>query len=466
MSAKHFLADLVEQAVQFTTNLGAEYADARAEQTVSTSIRLSNEEFERVATGIECAFGVRALVKGAWGFSSTNLLGIKNVRACSTDAFKVAKTLSRVVKEKAELSPTKTVRDHVKSVAYEPLMETETDKKLMELMHLSKTAQQQDKRVGAYVIYDDCAGSTVAVNSDGSRILADTSRLYVAVLAMASEAGKVTSCREHIGSCGGFELFKSEKIGEIAVHAARRAVRLLEARAGPNGKFTALLDPRMAGIFVHEAIGHACEADQIASGESILKGKIGEPIGSKLISIIDDPTVIGEWGSRKYDDECVSTKKRILVNHGILSDFINNRESAAKLNLKPNGGAIAESPLCRPIVRMSNLHVARGNHSFEELLEDIHYGIYLKGTRGGEANIANGSFQFTAEEAYLIEKGELTTPFVGATLSGSALETLSNVDAASRNFEKNVGFCSKSSQNVPTGTASPYLRLTNALLGG
>jgi TldD protein len=465
MSAKHFLADLAEQAVQFTMNLGAEYADVRAEQTTSTSIRLSNDEFERVTVGANHALGIRALLNGSWGFSSTNSLRIKSIRACSTDAFRIAKTLSRVTGEKVELSPARTVRDHVKPVVYEPLTETETDKKMMELMHLSKTAQQKDKRVGAYVIYDDCAGSTVACNSDGSRILADTSRLYVAVSAIASEAGKVVSCREHIGNCGGFELFKDKKTCEIAVRAAERATRLLKARAGSKGRFAALLDPRMAGIFAHEAIGHACEADQIVSGESILRGKIGEPIGSNLISIVDDPTATGEWGSRKYDDECVCTEKRLLVDHGLLSDYINDRETAAKLNLKPNGGAMAENSLCRPIVRMSNIHIARGDSSFEELLEDTRQGIYLKGTRGGEVSITHGSFQFTAEEAYLIEKGELTVPLLGVTLSGSILETLGNVEAVSRDFEKNVGFCSKGNQNVPIGTAGPYLCLKNALVG-
>lgn len=458
--------DLAEKAVRLAMDFGVEYADVRAEQIHSTAIRLTNDRFEQAVSGVDQGLGLRVLYKGAWGFSSTSSLEIKDVQAVVKTVFKIAKATSKGVKEKAKICSVKPVKDHVMVKTQQPLNEVGIDKKMKKVLIFSKiTRDYSPKIVSANLAYEDAAGQKVIASSDGAKILTDISRVYVGVTPVAKQAQKLTSARERMGKIGGFELFNEVNGDEIMEKAAERAVNLLKAKPAPSGRFTVIADPRLAGTFAHEAVGHACEADLVIAGESILAGKIGKVVGSKLVSIFDDSTLAGGWGSQKYDDEGVATKKRLLIERGVLKGYITNREAAAKLKLEPNGGARAESFSFPPIVRMSNTYIARGDLSFEELLEDIDKGVYLKATRGGQVDTAKGTFQFNAEEARLIEKGELTTPLLDVSLSGLTLETLHNIDAVANDFELGIGFCGKG-QTVPVGDASPHIRIKNALVGG
>jgi len=287
-----------------------------------------------------------------------------------------------------------------------------------------------------------------------------------AVLAVAQEGEKITSVSERIGSPGGFEIFERLKPEETAKEVAEKAVNLLKAKPAPTGRFTVVMDPKLAGVFAHEAVGHACEGDDVADGESILQGRIGEKIGSEQVTLYDDSTYPNGCGSAKYDMEGVPTKKRLLIEHGVLKDFILNKEAAAELNLAPNGGARAQSFAFRPIVRMSNTYIASGNYTFEELLKDVKNGIYLKGTRGGQVDPAKGTFQFNAEEAFQIDHGKITTPLLDVSLSGLTLETLNNIDAVAKDFGMHVGYCGKEDQLIPAGDGSPHIRVRNAVVGG
>lgn len=461
------LLDTAEKAVKMTLGLGAEYADARAEQIHLTSIRLTNERFEQAISGLDQGLGIRVLYKGAWGFSSTTSLEPKNIKTVAETAFKTAKATSKVIMEKTTLYDVKPVKDHVKIKVRQPLTQIGIDKKLKLLLHLSKIVRNcSPKIVSANLSYEDSTSQKATVTSEGTQIRTDTSRALAAVTAVAKGAGKITSCRERVGKLAGFELFEKAKTDEIFERAAKRAVGLLKAKPAPSGRYTVIADPNLAGVFAHEAVGHGCEADHVISGESILEGKLGKKVGAEIVTIFDDSTVEGGWGTQKYDDEGVLTKKRLLIEKGILKGFIHNKETAAKLDMQPNGGARAQNFSHRPVVRMSNTYIANGNYTFEEMLKDIDKGVYLKSTRGGQVDTAKGTFQFNAEEAYRIEKGKLTTPLLDVSLSGITLETLHNIDAVAKDLDWNVGSCGKSSQSVPVGTASPHIRIRNALVGG
>lgn len=461
------LLDTAEKAVKLAISLGAQYADARAEQIYSTSIRLTNERFEQAISGLDQGLGIRALYKGAWGFSSTTSLELKQVKAAVENAFKAAKATSKAVKEKASLHDVKPVKDHVKVKVRQPLTQTGIDKKLKLMLHLSKIARDYSpKIVSVNLAYEDGAGQRATVTSDGTQITADTTRVFAAINAVAKEANKITSCRERVGKPAGFELFEQVNTDQIFEQAAKRAVGLLKAKPAPSGRYTVIADPDLAGVFAHEAVGHGCEADAVISGESILEGKLGKKVGAEIVSIFDDSTVEGGWGTQKYDDEGVPTKKRLLIEKGVLKGYIHNRESAAKLGMQPNGGARAQNFSHRPVVRMSNTYIANGDYTFEEMLKDIDNGVYLKSSRGGQVDTAKGTFQFNAEEAYRIEKGKLTTPLLDVSLSGLTLETLHNIDAVAKDLDWGVGSCGKSEQSVPVGTASPHIRIQNALVGG
>jgi TldD protein len=312
----------------------------------------------------------------------------------------------------------------------------------------------------------DGTGQEVIATSDGTCIEIDASRIFFTVTAVARNLERLVSAREFDGRREGFDIFDRIDLESIGRKASQRAVSLLDAKAAPSGRYTVVIDPKLAGTFVHEAVGHACEADLVVSGESILQGMLGKKIGSDLVTIHDDPTLENGWGSYKYDDEGVPAAKRILVEKGNLIGYISNKETSAKLSIPCNGGARAESYAARPIVRMSNTYMLPGDHSVDELFEKVESGIYAKCTRGGQVDTSKGTFQFSAEEAYLIEKGKLTVPLLDVSLSGMTLETLQNIEAISRDVAYHPGFCGKASQSIPAGDGAPHLLVQNVVVGG
>jgi TldD protein len=225
-------------------------------------------------------------------------------------------------------------------------------------------------------------------------------------------------------------------------------------------------DQDLTGVLVHEALGHACEADAILGGDSILEGSMGKKIASELVTIYDDPTIRGAFGSYPFDDEGVRTRRKVLVEDGVLREFLHSRTTAQRLGMAPNGSARAESYSARPLVRMSNTFMAGGDRKLEELLEGIKLGVYAKGSRGGQVDTAKGTFQFNAQEAFLIEKGRITAPLRDLSLSGETLRMLADVVAlADDSRVGDPGYCGKG-QWVPVGDGGPHMRVKQAVVGG
>jgi len=453
--------------MDLTLKQKVEYAEVRVERASSTNIRMVKDRIEYIISGVDQGIGIRVLSKGAWGFASTCSLKNLDIETAIEKAVKAANATSTKLKKKVKLASVKTREDHVITPVKIPLAEVETKEKMKLVTKMSEIVRNYSPRIASVTaVYGDSSGQRAIVTSDGAKILMEPSLATAAILAVAQEGEKITSVGERLGSPGGFEIFERLKPEGTAREVAERAVNLLKAKPAPSGRFTVVIDPKLAGVFAHEAVGHACEGDGVADGESILEGKIGEKVGSEHATIYDDSTYPDGWGSAKYDMEGVPTKKRLLIDRGFLKDFILNRESAAELNMTPNGGARAQSYAFRPIVRMSNTYISRGNYTFEELLEDVKNGIYVKGTRGGQVDPAKGTFQFAAEEAYLIERGQITTPLLDVSLSGLTLEILNNIDAVAKDFGMHVGYCGKEDQSVPAGDGSPHIRVRNAVVGG
>jgi TldD protein len=461
------LLDLAAKTMELILKHKVEYADIRVERASSTNIRMVKDRLEYIISGVDQGLGVRVLHNGAWGFASTCSFKKEDIETTIRNAVKAASAISVKLKQKVRLSSVKTCKDHVINPVEIPLLEVETKEKMKLVTKMSEIVRDYSSKIASVTaVYGDSSGQRAIMTSDGTNILMDSSRGTVAVLAIAKEAEKITSVGERVGLPGGFEIFKVLKVEETAKEVAERAVNLLKAKPAPSGRFTVVIDPKLAGVFAHEAVGHACEGDDVADGESILQGKIGKKVGSEHVTIYDDSTYPNGWGSAKYDDEGVPTQKRLLIDRGILKNFILNREAAAELNLAPNGGARAQSFAFRPIVRMSNTYIAAGDHTFEELFEDVNQGVYVKDTRGGQVDPAKGTFQFSAEEAYLIEHGKITTPLLDVSLSGLTLEILNNIDAVAKDFGVYVGYCGKEEQSLPAGDGSPHIRVRNAVVGG
>lgn len=461
------MLDIAEKVLGFASRFGAEYADVRVERVFRTSLRYVNERFEQASSGIERGMGVRVLCSGAWGFASTNSFKEDDLEAAVNRAVKMARATSSGLTEKVSLSPVKTVVDRVVTSVREPLAEVDLDRKMRLVMGAFQAAKSfSSSVVNVSVSYGDATGESVVVTSEETAVTFEPSRTATGIFVVAREGEKITAGFEPVAGVCGYELYEKLDVEHYAKKAAEKAVNMLKAKSPPSGRFTAVVNQTLGGVFAHEAVGHTCEGDYIATKRSILHDKLGKKVGSEHVTIYDDSTYPGGWGTAKYDAEGVPTTKRLLIERGVVKNVILDRESAAKLNREPNGGARAQSFAFRPIVRMSNTYIAPGDFTFEEMIEDIDYGVYVKGSMGGQVDTAKGTFQFAAEEAFLIKKGEVVTPLLNVSLSGLTLETLLNIDAVGKDLKFRPGSCGKEDQLVPTGSGSPHLRIRNAVIGG
>ncbi|MFZ2412374.1 MAG: TldD/PmbA family protein, partial [Candidatus Methanoperedens sp.] len=312
-------------------------------------------------------------------------------------------------------------------------------------------------------VYSESIITVKYTSSEGLDCEYTLNRVGFAVSAIAQSEGIYQIGRESRFGVMGFEFFKKHNAFELARKAAGTAVELLSAKTPKAGTYPVILDQELAGVFIHEAVGHAVEADHVLEGNSILAGKIGEQIASPLITVYDDPS-LHEYGYYPFDDEGAESKRTTLIQDGVLKSYIHSRESAGKL-----GGESRNSRAqgyARPVIRMSNTFIAPDGMKFEEMLGELKDGIYLKGSRGGQVNPGEGVFQFNAERGFMVKNGELTTPLRDVSLSGHTLEILNSVAWVGNDLELNSGRCGKAGQLVPVSDGAPHVMVRKAMVGG
>jgi len=458
---KDILSKTIDVAVQ---KFGAEYAEVRAQKLFKTMLTLKEERVEAAKQGIENGAALRVLVNGAWGFASVGTLNAETLANAVSDACKMAKAASLRLKKPIKLAEAKAVKDKVSMTPRKDPSKISIEDKINTALTMGKIILGYDSCIKSCTIdYLDLTGTTYFMNNENTYI--EQGKLYVwsRLLATAVEASTFTFSREEIGSTSGYEIFDIETPEIVGERVAKRAVEQLKAKPPKGGTFPAVLGPNVVGVFVHEAFGHLAEADLTLSG-SVLLDKLGKRIASDVVTFYDDGLVEGAFGSFKYDDEGVPTQKTLLVKNGVVVGLMHNRETAQKFSAKLTGNARAEDFRFEPIIRMRNTFMEPKNHSFEELLEDIKLGYYIKNFRGGQANL-DGTFQVGIQEAYEIVNGEVGAPIRNASISGNTLETLLKVDAVGKDFELWPGRCGKG-QTAFICDGGPHIRVKEVLVGG
>jgi len=458
---KDILIKVVDGASQ---KFGAEYAEIRAQKLSKTMLTLKEGQVEAAKQGIENGAALRVLVNGAWGFASVGALDFDTLNEAISDACKMAKAASSRLKNPIKLIETKAIEDKVTAKPREDPSKISIEDKINTTSKMSNIVLGYNNHVKTCTIdYLDTTGTSYFINNEGTYIEQDKLYVWSRILATAKQADIFTFSREEIGSTSGYEIFKKETPEIVGERLAKRAVEQLKAKPPKGGTSPAILGTNVVGVFAHEAFGHLAEADLTLSG-SILLGKLGKKIASNTVTIYDDGTIDGAFGSYKYDDEGIPAQKTLLIKDGTIVGLMHNRETAQKLNAKPTGNARAEDFRVEPIIRMRNTLIAPKDHSFEELVEGIKTGYYFKSFRGGQANL-DGTFQVGIQEAYEITKGELGEPIRNASISGNTLETLLKVDAVGKDFELWPGRCGKG-QTAFTCDGGPHIRVKEVLVGG
>ena len=449
--------DLFEKVIA-KTSPKVDYIDIRSGEGNATSILMKDGNVDEINTGMSLSARIRVLNNGAWGFAYTT--DLSKINEITETALKLSNSLqgdvtlseTDIIKDKVEID----VKTHFKDVSIE-------EKK--DIMQEANDAATIEKVNSTTVSYVDSEVDNLFMSSEGSEIQVKTSRVRMSLNASATDGEIIQFGHGSLGGVRGFELIEDADIEEFGRKIGQKAVRLLDAEPAPSGQFPVIADSELTGVLIHEALGHAVEGDLILQNDSILKDRIGETIASDIVNIFDDASLREGFGYYPYDVEGVKTKPNQLVKDGKLISLLNSRETASKLGMKSSGNArsiIAD----QPIVRMSNTYLQPGDNTFEELIEDIQDGIYLKGSRGGQVDTGKGIFQFNAAEGYLIKNGEISTPLRDVSLSGNILETLKNIDAIGNDFKLSVGFCGKDGQTAPVGDGGPHTRILNALVGG
>ncbi|MFZ2471386.1 MAG: TldD/PmbA family protein [Methanothrix sp.] len=437
--------------------MAPEFYDIRILRGSRTRIVLDNGKLEEIAAAPFQGAAVRALFGGAWGFVTTdNVTGLG-------EEIDLAKHIARKIDRREDL--TLAAAPVGRSVAI-PVKKDPKNLSLEEKVALLREIEDAAKVKGVsstQAVYSEVDFTVHYSSSEGLDLESKTTRMGFVISAVAHRNGLYQTDGEGRSGVGGLELFDREDPVALARGVGETAVALLDADAPKGGTYPVILDQELAGVFVHEAVGHATEGDIILEGDSCLEGRMGQRIGSELVTVKDDPSLMNN-GFYSFDDEGSLAQETVLVEKGILKSYLNSRETAARLGGVPRN-ARAEG-LDRPVVRMSNTYIANGDWKLEEILSELGDGVYLAGSRGGQVSTGEGVFQFNAKRGYLVEKGEKTRLLRDVSLSGKILETLLHVRAVGCDLKFNSGRCGKAGQLVPVSDGSPHLLVAEATVGG
>ena len=467
--------DLALFGVEHASKLGANYADVRLEDHYNELIIVADGKVQRGIINRKRGLGVRTLVKGAWGFQSTTDLTKNGIKQAVEIAFKIAKASSRHVPKPAKLAPTKAHKASYKTKVKVDIEDIAFEDKLKQLVSWEKSLHTTKKVVRGVAEYTGLKIDKMFVNSEGANIHFLNSVVWVNLKADAKERDVTQSYETTIGHSGGYEIFEKKNVKKVSAEIGKKAESLLKAKAAKTEKdATVVLDNHYVALLVHEIVGHPSEADRVLgreaawAGTTWWAGKIGEKIGSEHFTAYDDPTVPGTLGYYLYDDEGVKAGRKLLVEKGVLKGHMHSRETAAIFDVEPNAGMRAITFEYIPLIRMSNTFFGEGDWDKDELIKDTKRGYLISCYRHPSIDDKRYNWTISAQEAYEIKNGELTTHLRDVALTSIAPNFFKSINATTKKVEiVPLPGCGKGDpmQGLYVGNGGPCLRGTATLLG-
>ncbi len=448
------------QLAEIVKRYRADYIEARLEESHTSHITYRGRELEAAGRGTAIGGNVRALVRGGWGFVSFD--NFKELPARVELAVQQARFAGNEV---SQLAPVEPVVDNVPGeIARNPVAIPLAEKKGL-LDEYNEIIWGTPKIQTSTIGYGDSHKKVVFLNSAGSYIEQERADFALRLSVVATEGGEVQQAGVSIGSRGDFN-----KIGgqhEPVAQIAQQAVALLSAPQVKGGEYTVVLDPVLAGVFVHEAFGHLSESDFVYENDRLREIMVlGRRFGSNELDIIDTAARAGLRGSYRYDDEGVPAARTYLIREGVLVGRLHSRETAAKMGEEPTGNARAINYRHPPIVRMTNTYIEPKAASFADIIGDIKEGVYARNWYGGTTSME--MFTFSAGEAYMIRNGRVAELVRPVVLTGNVFATMTNIDAIGNDLDMNQGGgCGKGGQMpLPVSNGSPHIRISQCLVGG
>jgi TldD protein len=352
----------------------------------------------------------------------------------------------------------------------DPIATLSDDEKVALLRQVDATTRALDPRVKQVMASLVAVHEVMLVVSSDGVLAADVRPLVrMNVSVIVEEKGR----REQGYSGGGgrfglAEFLEPDRAAGFGREAVRQALVALEARPAPAGEMVVVLGPGWPGVLLHEAIGHGLEGDFNRKGTSAFSNRLGEQVASALCTVVDDGTLTGRRGSLNVDDEGTPTRRTVLIESGRLAGYLQDKLNARLMGVAPTGNGRRQSFAHLPLPRMTNTYMLPGPHAPEEIIASVEKGIYAKNFGGGQVDITNGKFVFSASEAYLIDKGRIGAPIRDATLIGDGPSVLGKVSMVGKDLQldEGVGTCGKEGQSVPVGVGQPTLRVDGLTVGG
>jgi len=459
---------LIEEAVLSRTlgsalRHGGDFAEVFAEDRRTAGARLDDGKVEEFVSGRERGAGIRVVRGDTTGFAHTADLTEAGLLAAAEAAAAAARGAEGGVREVA-LQRRETRRPHEVTVLPETVEKARKAAVLERADHAARAVDGSVRQVSAS--YADSRRRVLIANSDGLLVEDDRVRTRFAVNCVAVGDTGMQTGTEAPGRTLGFEIFDEIDPEEVARVAANRALTMLRARPAPSGKLPVVLKRGAGGVLFHEACGHGLEADLVDKDASVFRGRVGEQVASPLVTLIDDGTYAREWGTYAIDDEGAPAQRNVLIDHGVLTDYMWDLVRARKHGRASTGNGRRETYQHLPMVRMTNTFLLAGDDDPDDIIRDTGTGLYCVALGGGQVDTATGDFVFGITEAYMIEDGEITEPVRAAQLIGNGPDTLRLVDAVGNDFETWAGTCGKSGQGVPVSSGQPTLRVAELTVGG
>ncbi|MBD3406765.1 MAG: hypothetical protein GF411_11680 [Candidatus Lokiarchaeota archaeon] len=460
------MEDLANIAVNAALQAGASFADIRIESSISTIIEMTDGITKRALSSHLKGAGIRAFVGGAWAFAQTTDLSPSALRETGESVAKLALATKPRVKESFDIHG-KTYCDKVYFKPKKDFRDVAFEDKIEFAKMIDEQARSYDERIqNTRTVYGELWTDLYVLNSFGTSVYRENSLPRIVSVTTAKDGTNRQRASRSYGVVGGFEKIELERPQNIGTESARIAIELLDSVAATGGIYDVVIDPVLNGVMVHEAFGHACEADGFLAQATILEDKIGEQVGPDHLNISDDPTLPEMRGSFEYDWEGTKTKKRELVKDGVLTELLHSLETSSRLEMFANGSARAQSFMDVPIPRMSNTFMEKGTWDADEIISETKNGILLCDFNYGYTETAKGQFVFQASHGYIIEDGELDEMVRDVSLAGQILDILDKIDAVGSDFELAAGSCGKNGQSVPEMSGGPHVRIRQIPVGG
>ncbi len=454
--------DVAKEILDLSLSKGGDFSEIFIEEKLGTTIRYDNGKIEVASYGKDKGFGIRVIDGELTYYASSTGISLEKMRRLAESlADAVGKIRSvNAIDLVQELTPNHTPFE----IAFE---EVPVDRKMEMVKKAAKIAKDYDDRiVQVKVYYSDQERDVWIYNSEGKFVTDVRNYPFIYVEVVASDGKEVFMGRDVWGENRGFEFFTDEIIEKVAKTAADIAIHQLEAEDAPAGEFTVVISSQAGGTMIHEACGHALEADLVLKGGSVFAGKVGQKVAFEKVTVVDDGTLNNYRGTMNFDDEGNPTERTVLIESGVLKGYMHSMLTAKKMGVKSTGNGRRESYEHIPIPRMRNTFIEAGDTDPEEIISSVDKGVFVVKMGGGQVDIVSGDFTFGVPKAFLIENGKITKKLRGASLVGNGAEVLKDIEMVGNDLGFAVGTCGKDGQGAPVSDGLPTIKIKKMVIGG